>query len=197
MHITIKGKQIDIGDSLREHVAGKLDEISQKFFEKSIESDVHFAWEGNLHRCDIHMKVPGLTLNSHSSTDDIYRAFDEAAAKIMQRLKRYKNRLKDHHKSAAPIRAVKYVIESPIGQTNELPASEKEEPAPTIIAEVENDIMTLSVNSAIMHMDLADLPALLFFNLNSGQLNMIYRRNDGHIGWVDPAVVASQKTAAA
>ena len=195
MHIAVKGKQIDIGESLRQHATQKLDEISQKFFDQSIESTVNFSHEGPLHRCDIHMKVPGITLNAHAVDADIYAVFDAAASKIMQRLKRYKSRLKDHHKSAAPIRSVKYVIENNWDQLAELPPVEQPE-APTIIAELENELRTLSVSQAIMHLDMGDQPAMMFYNSQTGHLGMVYRRTDGHIGWVEPNSSSKQSEAA-
>jgi ribosomal subunit interface protein len=186
MQLSVKGKQIDVGDALRQHVETQLGEIVGKFFSDSLEAQVTFSREAHLFRADITVHAgKGLLLQSNGSASEPYPAFDEAASRIQERLRRHKNRLKKHHQDArreAPVEAHAFVL-------NSLEKDIEEDGAdnPVVVAEMTTPISFLTVSEAVMRLDLADAPAMMFRNSAHGGLNMVYRRADGHIGWVDPA----------
>ncbi len=185
MQIHVSGKQIDIGDALRGHVKSRLDASVAKYFGDSVDGAVVFAREGNFYRadCAVHLKS-GMHLHAEGRAADIYASFDQAVDRIEKRLRRYKTRLKEHHgrgaKASPAIPAQSFIIAD---------KEEAEEPAslePLIIAEAPEQVRTLTVGEAVMQLNLADAPALLFRNSAHGALNVVYRRPDGNIGWIDP-----------
>lgn len=186
MNLTVKGKHIDVGDALRTHVRDQLTTITEKYFSKPIDATVVFAQDAHLFCADISVHVGrGMLMQAKAEATEIYPAFDAALGKLDKRLRRYKSRLRDHHaqQAEAPFPeapARQYVIEAE-PETAEEAGSE-----PVIIAEMDATIETMSVADAVMRMDLADLPALLFRSGAHGGLNMIYRRPDGNVGWIDP-----------
>lgn len=186
MNLDVRGKQLNVGESLRSHVTERLVAICEKYFPNPIEGNVLFAKERHNFRCDIQVHAKrNVQLQTIDEADDPYVAFDKAAEKIDKRLRRYKRRLRDHHGKAEfkAESATAYVLEA----EPEVETSEGSEPSkPIVIAEMESEIEQLTVSQAVMRMDLAELPALLFRNSASGQMNMVYRRKDGNIGWVDP-----------
>ncbi len=190
MQITVKGKQLDVGDALRTHVTSALDGIVEKYFNRAIDGSVTLSREaGHLYTADIAITVgQGLVMSAHAQADEPYPAFDLAADKIAKRLRRYKKKLVDlHQRKEAPAETVaKFILESPpedVDDGIEVPDGE-----PAVIAEMAWRVETLSVADAVMRLDLSGMPALLFRNAGHGELNMIYRRPDGNIGWVDPKV---------
>lgn len=190
MNVQVKGRQIDVGEALRGHVRQHLTEIVGKFFNHPLEASVVFSREAHLYRADISVHAArGILLQANSAANDPYPAFDEAAHRMAERLRRYKKRLIDLHHSEArvatsDIPANQYVL-NPEKQ-EEAPAHDGEAHAPLIVAEMLGTIESLTVSEAVMRLDLGDLPALMFKNASHGGLNMIYRRADGNIGWVDP-----------
>ena len=186
MNIQVTGKHIDIGDALRSHVSDRLASGVAKYFDRPVDSFVAFTKEGNDFRCDasVHLSS-GISLQSSGQAAEIYSSFELAAERLEKRLRRYKSRLKDHHnanKSALPaMEASTYVIRS-----NDESDEEVADLQPVIIAEDVTKIGTLSVGEAVMQMDLQESPVVLFKNGKSGGLNVVYRRADGNIGWIDP-----------
>ncbi len=189
MQLTVKGKQLDVGDSLRQHVADNLQETVKKYFSTPIDAHVTFSRQSHLFQADILVHAGrGITLQSTADANDPYVAFDEASAKMGKRLRRHKTRLKDHHRQDAPPPAAEAAVMAQYNVLHAETESTEEAPAnPVVVAEMTTPIEMLTVSEAVMRLDLGDLPALLFRNRSHGQLNMIYRRADGHIGWVDPA----------
>jgi ribosomal subunit interface protein len=191
MQVTIKGKQLDVGDSLRQHVTESLKTIVGKYFSTPIDAQVTFSKDAHLFQADIVVHAGrGIQLQTSAEATEPYAAFDSAAARVGERLRRYKNRLKDHHKSSQDLPS------AVMAQYNVLQSEQDEEPDnPVIVAEMTTPIETLTVSEAVMRLDLGELPALLFRNRAHNQLNMLYRRADGHIGWVDPAqnIAVNQK----
>jgi len=192
MNLTVKGKHIDVGDALRGHVEEQLTAVTEKYFSNPIDATVVFAHEAHLYRADISVRVGrGIMLQSSAEATDIYPAFDAAAEKVGKRLRRYKRRLRDHHLNGAMAAAAdaeqlparQYVIDADHSDSD---ASNE----PVVVAEMETTIETMSVAEAVMRMDLAELPALMFRSGSHGGLNMIYRRPDGHVGWVDPKALS-------
>ena len=180
------GKQIDIGESLRTHVETQIEAAVAKYFDRPAQAQVTFSREGPGFRCDclIHLDT-GMRLQSSGDAIDIYASFDAAADRMEKRLRRYKRRLKEHQntdrKAVEPdFTAPYYVIAS--GDEAE---EETADLQPVIIAETTTDVRKLSVGEAVMQLDLADRPAMVFRNSSHGGLNVVYRRPDGNIGWID------------
>jgi ribosomal subunit interface protein len=187
MQLSVKGKQIDVGDALRNHVESQLNEIVGKFFSGTIDANVTFSREAHLFRADISVHAGrGILLQANASAIEPYPAFDTAAARIGKRLRRYKKKIVDHHhesqRSDDAQMANAFVLHG-----LEPEHDEEANDNPLVVAEMTTPIDMLTVSEAVMRMDLGDLPALMFRNRAHGGLNMIYRRPDGHIGWVDPA----------
>ena len=186
MQLSVKGKQIDVGDALRQHVEEKLGEIVGKFFTQSLDANVTFSREGHMFRADIMVHAGrGITLQSNSSATEPYPAFDQAADRIAERLRRHKNRLKKHHQEPQDIKAIQ--AQSFVLNAKQEDTEAEGEDNPLVIAEMKTTIEVLTVSEAVMRLDLGDLPALMFRDRSTNELNMIYRRADGNIGWVDPA----------
>lgn len=183
MKISITGKQIDIGTSLRSYVEEHTENTVKRFFETPLNASVAFSKEGNLIRVDttVHA-MSGVLVQGSSSNVDAYAAFDAANDRIAKQLQRYKKRLTDHKARAEMVNFA--VIEPEKEDTEDsLP---QDEAAPVVVAEMQSELPLCTVSGAVMRMDLADVPALMFRNVAHGGLNMVYRRADGNIGWVDP-----------
>ena len=186
MQLSVKGKQLDVGDAFRSHIADSLSHILEKYFGDAIEVGVTLTRNGHLYRAQVTAHVGrGIQLQAQGEADEPYPAFDSAADHLAKRLRRHKRRLRDHHNDAAAeaevLMAQQYVLAA---ETDESARAGDE--GPVVIAEMTTPIPSLTVSQAVMRMDLADLPALLFRNSSHSGLNMVYRRPDGHIGWVDP-----------
>lgn len=185
MHISVKGKQLDVGEAWRTHVEASLPEIVGKYFENAQGAQITLGKQGSTFHVDVVVHIgKKILVQSHGATGDAYSAFEEAASHLAKRLRRYKRRLRDHHQRPDQVEALpaqQYVL---AGENSEAESEEKDEPI--VIAEMETGIETLSVGEAVMRMDLANLPAMMFRNRAHGGLNMVYHRGDGHIGWVDP-----------
>lgn len=199
MEMTVQGKQIDIGDALRTHVKDKLIDIDEKYFNHATDATVTFSREGHgsgLFRVNISMRVgKNMFVVTEATENDPYVAFDSASEKAAKRLRRYKRQLRDHHarKEKTPeeeqIKAQYYTLAVQGGEAEEQDNEMDGVPVgddPAVVAEISTVIETLSVSDAVMRMELSDRCALLFRNAKSNRLNMIYKRNDGNIGWVDP-----------
>lgn len=188
MELSIKGRGLDVGLSLRAHVEEQLGSAVAKYFAKAHDAVVTVSRDGHSFRVDISVHpTRGLLVQGQGSAGDAYAAFDSAFERISKQLRRYKRRLVDHHRhrGAEPPEttpAQQYIIASEAVE-EELPADGQ----PAIIAELPTEIATLSVGEAVMRLDLADLPAMMFRNQANGVLNVVYRRPDGNIGWIDPA----------
>lgn len=190
MQLSVNGKQLDIGDSLKEYIEREVPAIVEKYFANPTDADVTVSKEGTTFRTDIAVHVgKGIVVQGHARSGDPYASFDEAAEHMAKRLRRYKRRLRDHHRDRSQkeeiLRASQYVLaaeEEADSETNEHPEPDQ----PVIVAEMQTQIETLSVGAAVMRMDLANIPAMMFRNSAHGGLNMVYVRPDGNIGWVDP-----------
>ena len=186
MDVRVAGHQVDTGESLREHAQRRVAEITEKYFSRSVGANVTFGrGPNNDYTCDIVAPVvQGVVLKASHSARTAEMAFNGAADRIEKQLRRYTNRLKEHKvdDSAEPyVENAGYTIFSappePDGEQADFP---------TIVAETRIDIPESSVSDAVMLMDLRNTNALLFRNTGTGEFNMIYRREDGNIGWVEP-----------
>lgn len=188
MDIRISGHQMTTGAALQEHAAEKLGAIVDKYFDRALSSHITFAKApGGAFTCDIITHVmQGLILKAQGMAQDAHVALDDAAAKIEKQLRRYKRRLTNHHQQSLPSRVEDEEAAYTIFALEEDLDEEVTSDAPLVIAETRVDVPTASVADAVMMMDLRNTPALFFKNAGTGRHNMIYRRADGSIGWVEP-----------
>lgn len=187
MRYQISGKQIDIGEALQSHVQSELGNVMDKYAGRPTDANVIFSRSAHEFVCEatIHLST-GLTAQAKAHNHEIYAAFDSCKEKLDKQLRRYKRRLKDHHRDRAePVElfgASSYILAS----KDEVEDAEPESLQPIIIAEIETQIPSLSVGEAVMQMELAGAPVLIFRNEGKEGLNVVYRRDDGNIGWIDP-----------
>jgi len=187
MRYQITGKQIDIGEALQTHVKDELGTTVQKYAGRPTDANVIFSKSGHEFVCEaiVHLST-GLTAQAKAHATEIYAAFDGCNEKMDKQLRRYKRRLKDHHRDReVPVELLggsSYILAS---GTND-GESEPETLQPMIIAEMEAQIPALTVGEAVMQMELAGADFLVFRNDAKGGLNVVYRREDGNIGWIDP-----------
>ena len=188
MQLTVTGKQLDVGDALRRHVADSLEGILGKYFGSAIDASVILSREAYLYDAQLSVHIGrGIMLQSGAAADAPYLAFDEAAERLAKRLRRYKRRLRDHHRVAAEgEQASQYVLAAePDEDAGDAPA-EAGVDGHLVVAEMQTEVPTLTVSEAVMRLDLANDTAMLFRNRAHGGLNLVYRRTDGNFGWVDP-----------
>ncbi len=195
VNVQISGKQVDLGEALRTRIADELQEGIGKYFQRDFEANVVVSRErvGFSVDCLAHL-ASGFSVQASGQGADAHLAFDDLKEKLEKRLRRYKRRLKNHHAderamiTREPARS--YVIEAApfddVGADAEEDAEKPLGSAPVIIAETTGQVKTMTVSAAVLELELSDNPALLFKNAGTGGLNMVYRRPDGHIGWVDP-----------
>lgn len=189
MNISVAGKQIDLSDALRSRVEHHLDLIAEKYFDRALEANVTFGRARSFFTCDINVHAGrGLVLRGEGEATDAHGAFDDAAEHIAKRLRRYRRRVNDHARDLAQRRGPEvgrqYILRQE--EPAEEPGEVVQRTYATIIAEQETQIATLTVSEAVMQLDLADRPVLMFRNSCSGGINVVYRRADGHVGWLDP-----------
>jgi ribosomal subunit interface protein len=187
MRYQISGKQIDIGEALQTHVKTELTEVVQKYAQRPTDANVIFSRSASEFVCEatIHLST-GLTATAKAQAHEIYSAFEKCADKLEKQLRRYKRRLKDHHKDRTePVElfgASSYILAS----EDLADDAEPDTLQPIIVAEMETQIPSLSVGEAVMQMELAGAPVLVFRNEGKKGVNVVYRRDDGNIGWIDP-----------
>ncbi len=187
MRYQISGRQIDIGDALQTHVKSELGETVEKYALRPTEAVIIFSRSGHEIVCEstIHLST-GLNAQAKGHANDIYAAFESCREKMDKQLRRYKRRLRDHHRDRAT------PVEFDGGSSYILAANEEhgdDEPEslqPMIIAEMETKVPTVSVGEAVMQLELAGQRMLVFRNSKHGGVNVVYRRDDGNVGWIDP-----------
>ena len=197
MTLRISGKSISVGDALRARVSERTDEVLRKYFDGNYSGHITLSKDGFGFRtdCSLHLDS-GITLEADSNATDAYASADQALVMIEKRLRRYKSRLKDRHArktyaataalaglNGAGLDAPSYIIEAPEGD------DEVTEYSPVIIAEATRSLKQLSVSEAVMELDLTGAACIVFQHGSSGRVNIIYRRTDGNVGWVDPPAV--------
>jgi len=188
MQITVSGKQIDVGDALKTHVEDRLLSAVAKYFDRPANANVVFSKNAHNFRCDSTVRLAtGLTANAQAQATDIYSAFDQASDRIEKQIRRYKRRLKNHHQARQDpiemISAPSYVIAN---QEESQHDEDETQIQPVIIAEMTTDIKALTVGEAVMQMELDNTPFLIFVNQANGRMNVVFQRDDGNVGWVDP-----------
>lgn len=187
MRYKISGKHIDVGDALRTHVQDTLQDVVTKYAERPTEAEVIFSRDAHEFVCEVSVHLStGLTVVAKGRATEIYAAFDVAAERMEKQLRRYKRRLKDHHsKRRQPVEvfeASAYIV----ADEDEDEGAEGDALQPIIVAETQARIQSLSVGEAVMQMELAGENFLVFRNEGRARMNVVYRRPDGNIGWIDP-----------
>ena len=193
MTLRISGKSISVGEALRSRVSERTDEVLRKYFDGNYSGHITLSKDGFGFRtdCALHLDS-GITLEADSNATDAYASADQALVMIEKRLRRYKSRLKDRsarktyaaNAALAEIDAPSYVIEAPVEGDDEVTTY-----SPVIIAEATTSLKRLSVSEAVLELDLTGAACIVFQHGSSGRVNIIYRRADGNVGWVDPPAV--------
>jgi ribosomal subunit interface protein len=198
LQVQIAGKKLEVGSALQERIAYGLESRVSKYFNRTGEAFVTVAKPGWAFMVDCSIHLPsGVTLQAHGEGDDGYQAFEQALDKIEKRVRRYKNRLRDHRTQGVPGEAAaERIILAPAAAIDAEDLDENESlsdradgvdgDAPAIVAESDTTLRTMTVSMAVLQLELSDSPAVLFRNAAHGRLNMVYRRPDGNFGWVDP-----------
>lgn len=188
MSIQVSGKNLDIGEALRFYIHDRIDQTLEKFMGNATSGHVRIEKDGGHFRtdCSLHLGS-GLDLQSKGQSHDVYASADAALERLEKRLRRYKRRLKNHHQrhnsgqfiEGTP--AFDYVIQAEDSE------AEQQDDSPIIIAEQQTNINEFAVSDAVMQMDLSESSVLVFRNASHGRINIVYRRDDGNIGWIDPS----------
>jgi ribosomal subunit interface protein len=192
MQLTITGKQIDIGNALRTHVESRLMQAVGKYFDRPVDGSVTFSRDGHEYRadCTLHL-ASGLYLQAQGRSTDIYASYDQAVERLEKRLRRYKSRIRDHHNGA------RAVMEGSPARERVIASDESEhEPDtlnPVVVSESVTQLRSLTVGEAVMQLDLGEAPALVFRNSAHGEINVVYRRADGNIGWIETAAERAKR----
>ncbi len=183
MDITVKGKKMDVGEALRTHTEETLTEAVTKYFDRALNASVVFSKVSSGFHADITVHAGrGVNVHGQGESAEAYRAFDLAAECIAKQLRRYHRKLVNHHANATEESLPAQYSILALQDEDEL----TEEAHPAIVAEMPHAIVTLSVSEAVMRLDLGDLPVVMFKNGGHGGLNVVYRRADGNVGWIDP-----------
>ena len=193
MALRVSGKNLDLGDALRERIAGRVGEAASRYLDGRVTGHVTVEKEAHGFRSVAALHLPtGATLQAEGFAPDAYAACDIGADRIERRLRRYSRRLKDRspaQQAAAAVSMPSYIIESPVDDHDD------HEPAgafePVIIAEQTASLRRMTVADAVMELDVTGASALVFLHAVHGRVNVVYRRADGHVGWVDPPAMAN------
>lgn len=187
MRYQISGKQIDVGEALQTHVKAELGEVVEKYAQRPTECVVVFSRSAHEYVCEavIHLST-GLTAQARGHAAEIYAAFESCREKLDKQLRRYKRRIRNHHSNrTGPVEfggASSYILAA----TEDAEEAEPDSLTPVVIAEMETKIPSITVGEAVMQMELAGQKMLVFRNEGHGGVNVVYRRDDGNIGWIDP-----------
>lgn len=197
MRIQVAGRHLDVGDALKARIESELESGVSKYFSRitdavvTVEKNGGDAFEVD---CAVHLSS-GISLQSEGHGGDAHSAFSDAMEKLEKRVRRYKRRLKNHHadnKSPLPAEDAAAYVLAPLQEDGDADAGNAAgDDAPLVIAETTFPVRTMTVSTAVMQLDLSNSPALMFRNAASGGLNMVYRRADGNVGWIDPERAAS------
>ncbi len=187
MVLRVSGKNFDIGEALRIHVRERVEAATARYFDGSVTGHVILDHEGSGYRadCTLHL-ASGVTMHAEGRAQEPYASFEQAADKLERRLSRYKRRLKDHHPASnsmaqvAEDRVADYVIQEPED------AEFGTDFHPVVVAERTSAMKTMPVSEAVMELDFTGAPVQVFRHAGNGRVNIVYRRPDGNIGWIDP-----------
>ncbi len=188
MSLRVSGKNMQIGEALQEHARSRIAALVERYLEGSLNGHTTLEPEGSGYRCELTLHLDsGMTLHAEGRAQEPYACFDQANHRIETRLRRHKRRLNDRHayaEAAAVATIADYVLEAP-GEDDE----DAGEFTPVIVAETKAPFRTLSVAAAVTELDLSGAPVLVFRHSGNDHVNIVYRRTDGHIGWIDPSTL--------
>jgi ribosomal subunit interface protein len=191
MQIQIVSKGIDVSDALQEEISGRVEEGVSKYFNRPSEAYIAVAREGSGFRVTVSLHLPsGVMLQAQGEAGDAYKAADMAAERLEKRLRRYKRKLKNHHnenKSDLPAETTPITVFQ--GQSGDEQDDNEDEAAsnePVIVAETPGEMRAMTASMAVLELEAADAPFLIFRNIAHNGVNIVYRRPDGHVGWIDP-----------
>ena len=186
MSLRVSGKNLQIGEALQEHARSRVAGVVERYFDGNLNGHVTLEPEGSGYRCEMILHLDsGMTLHAEGRAQEPYASFDQANHRIETRLRRYKRRLKSRHASSdvPPETIANYVLEAPDAE------EDVGEFSPVIVAETKAPFKTLSVAAAVTELDLSGVPVLVFRHSGNDHVNIVYRRSDGHIGWIDPSTL--------
>ena len=191
MSFRVSGKNLDLGEALRDRINDRIAECVSKYFDGGYSGHATLAKDGFGFRteCAIHLDSK-VTLHAEGIAPDAYASADQAALRIERRLRRYHRRLKDHRaerNDEAPIDAASYIIAAPDDEGE----TESGAFTPVVIAESTMALKRLSVSDAVTELDITGVPVVVFRHAAHGGINIVYRRADGHFGWIDPPALAA------
>ena len=199
MRVQVAGRQMDVGEALRSRIENELTSGVGKYFNRATDAVVTVAKNGGgigiEVDCAVHLSS-GISLQAAGHGGDAHSAFDDALGKLEKRVRRYKRRLRNHHadnKSPLPAEDATAYVLAPLEGDSEDEAAPEGPDAPLVIAESTVPVRTMAVAMAVLQLDLSDAPVLMFRNAASGALNVVYRRGDGNVGWIDPERAAASK----
>lgn len=186
MQIQIVSKGIDVSPALSERIKGRLEDMMDKYIHRDGESHVAISKDGPGFQCVINLHLPsGATMQSNGSAQDAYAAAEESLEHMEKRLRRYKRRLKDHQADQKAEALAMFILENPVkDEADDEDASAPSEPL--VIAEKKTEIRTMTVSMASLELGLTDAGAVVFRNAAHGGLNVVFKRADGNVGWIDP-----------
>ena len=200
MHIQVVSKGIDVSEALREEILGRVEEGVTKYFSRTGEAHVAISREGTGFRVDCSLHLPsGMLLNAQGEHEDAYRAAEMAIQRLEKRLRRYKRKLKNHHndnKSALPAESTPIFVlqgnpsdwdDDDDAEYDDIDANGADAGEPVVVAERPGELRTLSAGMAVRELEAAGAPFVIFRNAAHDGINVVYRRPDGHIGWIDPS----------
>ena len=202
MEIHITGKNIDTGDALKDHVHEKMASLEQ-YFNNVVDVHVILKHEGNRHVAEVNTLLSGIVLRAHGEGADFYAAVDQMTDKLVRQLKKYKDRLQKHRqrRQAAeqkiaefePIQTVEQHVDE--ASLDEAPDDLYAEYIPKVVHKEVRDLQSLSVDEAVMQMDLMHMNFYIFQNVNSGEINVVFRRDDGNVSWLEPTAQSAAGSA--
>jgi ribosomal subunit interface protein len=199
MRVQVAGRQMDVGEALRSRIEDELSSGVGKYFNRATDAVVTVAKNGGgvgiEVDCAVHLSS-GISLQAAGHGGDAHSAFDDALGKLEKRVRRYKRRLRNHHadnKSPLPAEDATAYVLAPLEGDSEDESAPSGADAPLVIAESTVPVRTMAVAMAVLQLDLSDAPVLMFRNAASGALNVVYRRGDGNVGWIDPERAAKSK----
>ncbi len=190
MALRVSGRHMDVGEAFRTRIEERLNEQVAKYFDGNFNGSVVVSKESARYCADVTLHLDsGVYFQATAESHDPESSFIAAMEKIEKRLRRYKRRLKDHKAGANTSREVAYTVMSAVPDEEEEVA---EDFAPAVIAETSMVVGTMSVANAVMELDRRDGPVVVFRNGASDNVNIVYRRADGNVGWIDPSTVRAE-----
>ncbi len=193
MSLRVSGKNLQIGEALQDHARTRTAAVVQRYAEGALNGHVTVEPEGSGFRCEMMLHLAsGTTLHAEGRAQEPYASFDQANHRIETRLRRYKRRLKDRHAAVPEAEAGRNGAETVSSYVLEAPAGEEEavDFTPVVVAETKAPVRRLSIAEAVSELDLSGAPVLVFRHAGHGHVSVVYRRPDGHIGWIDPSTIA-------